>query len=112
LKPAAAYELGAPWNSIFSMSMYPVYVRGMAYLDARQGALAAAEFQKMVDQPGVAISESIGALAHVGLARAYAMVGDLARAKKEYEVFLKLWKDGDGDVPVLQDAKAEYGKLG
>jgi Flp pilus assembly protein TadD/predicted Ser/Thr protein kinase len=112
LKPAAAYELGAPGNSIFSMSMYPVYVRGMAYLDARQGALAAAEFQKMVDQPGVAISESIGALAHVGLARAYAMVGDLARAKKEYEVFLKLWKDGDGDVPVLQDAKAEYGKLG
>lgn len=112
LKPAVAYELGAPGNSIFSMSMYPVYVRGLAYLDARQGTLAAAEFQKMVDQPGVVISESIGSLAHLGLARAYAMVGDSARAKKEYEQFFKLWKDADEDVPVLKDAKAEYGKLG
>jgi tetratricopeptide (TPR) repeat protein/predicted Ser/Thr protein kinase len=112
LQAAAPYESGVPGNSTFAMGMYPVYVRGMAYLDAKQGGLAAAEFQKIVDRPGVVVSEPIGALAYLGLGRAFAMSGDVAKAKRGYEEFFKLWKDADGDVPVLKAAKAEYGKLG
>ncbi len=112
LKAAVPYEFGAPGNSTFATGMYPSYLRGMAYLDAKQGALAAVEFQKVIDRPGVVISESIGALAYLGLARAYAMTGDVAKAKAEYEEFFKLWKDADEDVPVLKMAKAEYAKLG
>jgi eukaryotic-like serine/threonine-protein kinase len=112
LKPAIPYEYGAPGNSIFSISMYPVYLRGMAYLDAQQGAQAAAEFKKIIDRPGTVISEPIGPLAYLGLGRAYAMSGDSSKAKTAYESFFKLWKNADADVPVLKAAKAEYAKLG
>jgi tetratricopeptide (TPR) repeat protein len=112
LKIATPYEFGAPGNSIFSISMYPVYLRGMAYLDAGQGPQAAAEFQKILDRPGTVVSEPIGALAYLGAARGYAMSGDATKAKKAYKDFLELWKNADGDVPVLKAAKEEYGKLG
>jgi eukaryotic-like serine/threonine-protein kinase len=112
LKPSIPYEYGAPGNSIFSISMYPVYLRGMAYLDARQGAQAAAEFQKIIDRPGTVIGEPIGPLAYLGLGRAYAMSGDSSKAKTAYQGFFKLWKSADVDVPVLKAAKAEYSKLG
>jgi eukaryotic-like serine/threonine-protein kinase len=111
LQAAVPYEFGALGNSTFATGMYPSYLRGMAYLDAKEGALAAAEFQNVVDRPGVVSSESIGALAYLGLARAYVMSGDTSKAKAAYQDFLTLWKDADPDIPVFIAAKAEYAKL-
>jgi eukaryotic-like serine/threonine-protein kinase len=78
---------------------------------AHQGSAAAAEFQKILDHPGVVLNDPIGALAHLGLARAYALSGDKAKAQTAYQDFLALWKDADPDIPILQQAKAEYAKL-
>jgi len=86
-------------------------VRGAAYLAGHRGSEAAAEFQKILDYRGVAGNEPLGALAHLGLARAYAMQGDTAKAKAAYQDFLTLWKDADPDIPILIAAKAEYAKL-
>jgi Tfp pilus assembly protein PilF len=91
--------------------MYPVFVRGEAYLSARQGSEAATEFQKILDHSGIVVNQPIGALAHLGLARAYVLQGDTAKAKAAYQNFLTLWKDADPDIPILQQAKAEYMKL-
>jgi len=85
--------------------------RGEADLVARQGVVAAAEFQKVIDHPGLVVNEPIGALAHLGLARAYALSHDSTRAKTEYQTFLLLWKDADPDIPILKQAKAEYVRL-
>jgi len=79
--------------------LYPVFVRGEAYLAANQGSQAAAEFQKLLDQHGILVNELIGALAHLGLARAYAMQGDKFRAKNAYKDFLTILKDADPDIP-------------
>jgi tetratricopeptide (TPR) repeat protein len=103
---AAPYELG--WTGL---NLYPVYLRGEAYLAARQGSAAAAEFQKILDHASVVQNWLIGALAHLGLARAYALSGDTVKAKSAYQDFLGLWKDGDRDIPILKQAKAEYAKL-
>jgi eukaryotic-like serine/threonine-protein kinase len=111
LQAAAPYELGKPGSSGVSLALYPVYVRGEAYLAAHQGNEAAAEFQKILDHRGVVRNKPIGPLAHLGLARAYAMQGDTAKAKAAYQDFLALWKDADPDIPVLIAAKAEYAKL-
>ena len=92
-------------------SLYPVYVRGEAYLAAHKGEEAAAEFQKILDHRGIVLNEPIGALAHLQLCRAYAMQGDLPRARAAYQDFLTLWKDADSDIPILRQAKAEYAKL-
>jgi eukaryotic-like serine/threonine-protein kinase len=86
-------------------------VRGEAYLAARQGREAAAEFQKIPDHRGIVLNSAIGALAHVGLARAYLFQGDTAKAKAAYDDFLALWKDADSDIPILKQARAEYAKL-
>jgi tetratricopeptide (TPR) repeat protein len=113
LKIAAPYETGTPRSAInaFFGAMYPVYVRGEAYLGAHQGAAAAAEFQKILSHRGVVIGDPIGALAHLQLGRAYALVGDNDRARVAYRDFLALWNDGDPDIPILKEAKAEYAKL-
>jgi tetratricopeptide (TPR) repeat protein len=112
LQAARPYELGlASGNSNFSTSLYPVYVRGEAYLAAKQGAPAAAEFRRILEQRGVVINEPIGALAHLGLARAYALQGDKAKARAAYKDFLALWKDADPDIPILVAAKDEFAKL-
>jgi eukaryotic-like serine/threonine-protein kinase len=105
LQVAAPYELGE------ALFLYPVYVHGQAYLAAHQGSDAAAEFQKILDHRGVVGNHSIGALAHLGLARAYAMQGDTAKARAAYQDFLTLWKDAETDIPILIAAKAEYAKL-
>jgi tetratricopeptide (TPR) repeat protein/predicted Ser/Thr protein kinase len=105
LRAATPYELGQGGG------LYPVYVRGEAYLAAHKGSEAAAEFQKIFDQRGVVENEPIGALAHLGLARAYSMQGDSAMARAAYDNFFALWKDADPDIPVLMTAKAEYAKL-
>ena len=113
LKTVAPYELGISMSSAYywTAAMYPVLVRGEAYLTANQGSEAAVEFQKILDHRGVVVNGPIGVLAHVGLARAYAMQGDTAKAKAAYQDFLALWKDADPDIPVLIAAKAEYAKL-
>ena len=103
LQTAGPYELG--------FALYPAYVRGLAYLAANQGFEAEAEFQKILDHRGVVVNDPIGALAHLGLARAYALQGDTAKAKAAYQDFLTLWKDADPDIPILKEAKAEYAKL-
>ena len=110
LKTAAPYELGTPYTG-GTFAMWPVYLRGEAYLALREGPAAAAEFQKIVDRPGVALNQVTAALAHLGMGRAYALSGDKAKARGAYQDFFALWKDADPDVPVLKEAKAEYGKL-
>ena len=111
LETAAPYELGDPSPTGFGSSLYPVYLRGQAYLLLRQGSAAGAEFQKYVDHRSVVNSYSLGALAHLGLARAYAMQKDTVKARAAYQDFLTLWKDADPDIPILKQAKAEYAKL-
>jgi len=113
LQIAVPYELGAPHGSSFGFfgALYPVYVRGEAYLAARQGGEAAVEFQKILDHRGIVVSDPIGALARLQLGRAFALSGDKTKAKTAYEDFLTLWKDADPDIPVLQQAKAENAKL-
>jgi len=112
VRAAAAYELGSPGNiAAFTPSLYPAYVRGEAYRAAHQGVEAAAEFQKIVDHRGIVMNEPIGALARLGLARAYALQGNSAKAHAAYQEFLALWKDADPDIPILIAAKAEYAKL-
>ena len=86
-------------------------MRGESYLAAHRGKEAAAEFQKILDHRGIVWNAPIGALAHLGLGRAYALSGDKTRAKIAYQDFLTLWRDADPDVPVLKQATAEYGKL-
>jgi eukaryotic-like serine/threonine-protein kinase len=78
---------------------------------AHQGGAAVVEFQKILGHPGVVTNSPIGALAHLGLARAYALSGDTAKAQAAYQDFLALWKDADPDVPILVAAKSEYAKL-
>lgn len=140
LSAAAPYELGQSTYSIDRWtSLYPVYVRGEAYLAAHQASEAAAEFQDILDHPGIVVNEPIGALAHLQLGRAYAMEAGvpvtavygrrptpflhrdwlraplqpaaLAKARAAYQAFLTLWKDADPDIPILREAKAEYARL-
>jgi hypothetical protein len=112
LEAAAPYELGLPALGSYNWpNLYPVYVRGEAYLAARQGREAATEFQKILDHRGIVLNEPIGALAHLQLGRAYAMQGDTAKARNEYNDFLTLWKDAGPDIPILKQAKAEYTNL-
>jgi eukaryotic-like serine/threonine-protein kinase len=113
LQVAVPYELGQPRSTQtgFFGALYPIYARGQAYLAAGQGAHAAREFQKILDHPGIMVGDPIGVLARLQLGRASAMQGDVAKAKATYQDFLTLWKDADPDIPVLKQAKAEYGKL-
>jgi eukaryotic-like serine/threonine-protein kinase len=111
LKISAPYELGQPGDTSFTPSLYPVYVRGEAYLATHQSSEAEIEFQKILDHSGIVVNEPIGALAHLGLARAYALRGDPIKARGAYQEFLTLWKDADTDITVLKEAKAEYAKL-
>jgi DNA-binding winged helix-turn-helix (wHTH) protein/tetratricopeptide (TPR) repeat protein len=112
LEVAASYELGLPALWFYNWpNLYPVYVRGEAYLAAHRGGEAAAEFQKILDHRGIVLNEPIGALAHLQLGRAYALQGDTAKARAAYQDFLTLWKDADPDIPILKQAKAEYAKL-
>ena len=110
LTAAAPYELGHT-NEDFTFAVYPVYFRGQAYLAAKNGDGAAGEFQKILDHASIVGNEPIGALAHLGLGRAYVLSGESAKAKTAYQDFFALWKNGDPDVPILKEAKAEYAKL-
>ncbi len=109
LKTVSPIELGQLTD--INSWLWPVYVRGEAYLMLRDGKSAAAEFQKFIDHRGVVMNSPWGALARLGLARAYALQGDTTKARAAYQDFLTLWKDADPDVPVLKEAKAEYARL-
>ena len=111
LQAASTIELGQIGFVANISCLYHVYVRGEAYLAAGQGSAAAAEFQKILDHSGIVWNCWTGALAHLGLARAYAMQGDTAKARAAYQDFLTLWKDADADIPILIAAKTEYAKL-
>ncbi len=111
-KPQQAIESLAPttpYESVKGSEMIAVYLRGEAYLAARQGAQAAAEFQKMIRSPDVDLyNVARNVLPRLGLARAYALQGDKAKARAAYQEFLTLWKSADSDIPILQQAKEEY----
>ena len=106
LQAASPFELGT-----IAFSLYPVYVRGNAFLAAHLGSQAVTEFQKILEWRGVALNEPIAALAHLQVGRACAMQGDIVKARAAYQDFLALWKDADPDIPILKQAKAEYAKL-
>jgi eukaryotic-like serine/threonine-protein kinase len=122
LKSVAPYDLA---NTMFSQSpscMYPVYIRGQAFLAARRGIEAAAEFQKVLDHPGLVWNCTTGVLTHLGLARAYALEAQSvqgvdaetirrAKACSAYQDFFAFWKDADPGIPILKQAMAEYAKL-
>jgi hypothetical protein len=110
LQAAVPNELGIT-ASFVTFRCYPAYMRGTADLLAKRGDAAAAEFQKILDHPGLIQNELIGALAHLGLGRAYALSHDMTKAKTEYQNFLLLWKDADPDIPILKEAESEYAKL-
>ena len=102
------YELAVPGTV---NSVYPAYLRGLAYLQMGNGTLAIPEFQKVIDHPGVVGRFVIGALARLQLARAQSIFGDKKSAKRSYEEFLDLWKGADTDLPIYTRAKIEYSKL-
>jgi tetratricopeptide (TPR) repeat protein len=113
LQRAVPYDLAMPGTEFFGMfgGLYPVYIRGEAYLAAGRGQEAAAEFQKILDHSGIVLADPIGHLAKLQLGRAYRISGNTSKARKAYQDFLTLWKDADSDIPVLKRAKAEYAKL-
>jgi eukaryotic-like serine/threonine-protein kinase len=110
LEVAKPYELGEPTPMPLA-TLYPPYLRGQAYLLLHNGAAAVAEFQKVLDHPGIALNSPLAPLAHLQIARAYAMAGNTAKASSAYQDFLTLWKDADPDIPILKQAKSEYAKL-
>ncbi len=107
LVTAQAYELGNQGYGI----LYPVYIRGLAYLKAKQGEQAAAEFTKILTHRGIAKNSPLAALSQLQLARAEVMMGDTVAARKSYQDFLATWKDADPGILLLRQAKAEYAKL-
>jgi hypothetical protein len=109
LKEASTVELGQPTQ--LTLSLCPVYLRGEAYLMLHEGNAAAGEFQIFIDHRGLVLNFPWGALARLGLARAYAMQGDTTKAKAAYQDFLTLWKDADPGIPIFIAANAEYAKL-
>ena len=109
LQPAARYELGLPTK--LAITLCPAYVRGQAYMAQGNGGAAAAEFQKFIDHRGLVANFPLGAIARLQLARAYAMQKDSPKARSAYQDFLTLWKDADANIPILQQARAEFAKL-
>jgi len=111
LQVSTPYELGTSRPYTFMPSLCTAHLRGEAFLAANRGSEAAGEFQKILDHRGIVKNDLIGALAHLQLGRAYAMQGDLVKARAAYQDFLTLWKDADPDVRILAAAKSEYAKL-
>ena len=112
LQSAIPYELNAPPSSFIGFgALYPVYMRGDAYLAAHQGARAAAEFQKILDHRQIAVSDPVGALTLLQLGRSFADAGEKEKAHATYSGFLNLWKDADAEIPVLRIARIEFLKL-
>ena len=112
LELARDYEWGGPNPEVEAgRFLYPIYVRGQAYLLLHRGNAAASEFRKILDHPGIMQNCPLGALAHLGLARASMMLGDTAGARASYNDFFTLWKDADISLPVLKKAKLDYASI-
>ena len=105
LRTTEAYELSS------ESPMLPVYVRGKAYLNVKQGQAAAAEFKKILDHRGIVGTSPIGALAHLELGRALALSSTISEAREEYQKFFSLWKDADTDIPILKEARSEFTRI-
>ena len=105
LQPAIPYEAAR------TSSFRPNWIRAQAYLQLKQGAQAAAEFQKIIDHRGWDVTSPLWPLAHLGLARAAVLQSDTTKAKQMYDEFFRLWKDADADLPVLIEAKKEYARF-
>ena len=113
-EPAKAIEIlqpAAPYDLSEFCSLSPIYIRGLAYLRAASGGEAAAEFQKIVDHPGIDATSPRHALANLGLARAYKLIGDSARSRQAYQEFFAAWSGADSDIPELRKAHSEYQHL-
>jgi eukaryotic-like serine/threonine-protein kinase len=110
LASGARYEMAQTAEDL-NFVLYPVYLRGEAYLAEKKGSDAVTEFQKIIDHPGLVQNELIGALAYLELGRAYSLTHDSSKAKAAYEQFFLVWKDADSDIPVLKQARVEFGKL-
>ena len=113
LQAASRFDLatgGIGFNGHFG-KLYPIYVRGLAYLAAHQPAEAAAEFQRLIDHRSIVLVDPVDAMARLQLARALVLSGDLMKAKSAYGDLLTLWKDSDPKLPIVNQARAEYAKL-
>ena len=110
LEPAAAFDLAEP-PPVSLTTLYLPYLRGSAYLAEGNGERAAAQYQKLLEHRTVIANKPLGALAYVGLGRAYAQERYIETSRTAYETFFSLWKDADPDIPILREAKAEYAKL-
>ncbi len=113
LQTSVPYEMGAPRSSstAFFGALHPVFFRGEAFLAAHRGAEASTEFEKILSHRGIMIGDPVFVLAHLGLARAYALSGESAKARAQYQEFFALWKNADPDCPILKRAEAEYRNL-
>jgi tetratricopeptide (TPR) repeat protein len=111
LEPVKPFERGQLIGNLSNACLIPVYLRGEAYLSARQGMRALAEFQKIQDSKGVVVNCWAGALSRLGQARAQALAGYSTAAGRAYQDFLSQWKDADPDIPTLRFARAEFAKL-
>ena len=110
LEESRPYEMGAGPGA--GRPVYrALYTRGLGYLQMKDGAKAASEFQKILDHRGLSAMSDLIPLAQLNLGRAYVLLGDMAKARTAYQDFLAMWKDAEPDVPVLREAKAEYAKL-
>ncbi len=107
---AIPYELGET-KTPTNCALYPLYIRGLAYLADGQGSQSAAEFQKLLSHPGLASNFPLGSLAHLQLARAYKLAGDTTKARTSYESFFSIWRNADPNIPILKAAKSEYARL-
>jgi hypothetical protein len=112
LQPTTPYELASPvtWSGLGG-PLYPAYLRGAAYLLLHRGAEAEEEYRKLTEHPGFMLACPLGALAHLGLARAYVLQENPSNARAAYQKFLSLWKYADPGIPILKQAKLEYSKL-
>jgi eukaryotic-like serine/threonine-protein kinase len=108
LRGTAKYDLAFTGSFDY---VYPAYIRGLAYVALGDGQSAAAQFQKLIENPGFSVRHVIGPLARLQLGRAQRLMGDDASARKSYEEFLSIWKDADADIPIYRQAKAEYAQL-
>jgi eukaryotic-like serine/threonine-protein kinase len=113
LQAAVPNELGIQRSTIHALfgALYPIYVRGQAYLAQGRGSEAVLEFQKILRHPGIVVSDPVGGLARLQLGSAFALLGEVTKARSAYQDFFALWKDADLDIPVVKQAKMEYAKL-
>ena len=113
LHMAIPYELavnGLNFGHVLG-GLHSAYVRGQALMAAHRYPEAAAQFNRILEHPGIVGNDPIGAVAHLQLGRTFALAGDRMKATLAYQTFLDLWKDADADTPILVRAKAEYARL-